>query len=139
MEFRHPLYFYWALLFILIKIYRLGFSNSNFPPLFKKCEERRIFWLLVIVDSNPDPDFMFVHTLLMFFILLCLRFSIPFVAPNLNWKKPSQYVLVKYKAKNFKIFLIGTNYIFFSPTMNNFEFRNLEVVFKIDYKKKINF
>jgi len=56
------------LLFILIKIYRLGFSNSNFPPLFKKCEERRIFWLLVIVNSNPDLDFMFVHTLLMFLI-----------------------------------------------------------------------
>ena len=72
-------------------------------------------------------------------ILLCLRFSIPFVAPNLNWKKPSQYVLVKYKAKNFKKFLIGTNYMFFSPTMKNFEFQNLEVVFKIDYKKKINF
>ena len=60
-------------------------------------------------------------------------------AAKFELEQPSQYVLVKYKAKNFKIFLIGTNYIFFSPTMKNFEFQNLEVVFKIDYKKKINF
>jgi len=38
------------------KIYCVGFSNSNFPPLFKKCEERRIFWLLVMVMiQTPIP------------------------------------------------------------------------------------